>query len=51
MFTVIKILIIAVLLLLLVGYIAKAVMHAKAAGENLKEVFGKEKAEKEEEDS
>lgn len=41
MFTVIKILIIAVLVLLFVGYIAKAVMHAKAASENIKEMFGK----------
>ena len=41
MFTLIKILIIAVLVLPFVGYIAKAVMHAKAAGENIKEMFGK----------
>jgi len=35
---VIKILLIAFLLLLFVGFIAKAVMHAKAAKENLDEI-------------
>lgn len=51
MLTFIRILLIVILVLVFIGYIAKAVMHAKAAGENLKEMMGKKKAEKEEEDS
>lgn len=41
MFTVIRIIIIAVLVLIFIGYIAKAVMHAQAAKENLKEMLGR----------
>lgn len=41
MFTVIRIILVAVLVLIFVGCVAKAIMHAKAAGENLKEMLGK----------
>ena len=46
MFTVIKI-IIAILVLAIIGYLAKAAMHAKAAAEAAKKIVGKKAKEQE----
>ena len=50
MFTVIKIIIIAILVLAIIGYLAKAAMHAKAAAEAAKKIVGEKKAKEQEQD-